>query len=232
MTKITMAQTKKSSPFIVVTLIGIPVLLCTLVTTEVAADPERATKATYEQPELPRPKSKRSTLELKLKKNNSIDNDLAIQSQSHRSEKEIGSPGESPYSAIQTLGSLLFVLTLFGCVAYWMRRGGTRSNQLLSGEAWEILGRGTLGPKHDVQLVRLGNRLLLVGYSPHTIQTLVEITDPEEVQSMLTSCHTKRPQFSGGFPKKLFAALSGKSELAFERIDQNTNPAYVEPKDA
>ncbi len=64
-----MAKTKKIPPFIVVTLIGIPVLLCTLVTTGVAADPERATKATYEQPELPQPKSKRSTLELKLKRN-------------------------------------------------------------------------------------------------------------------------------------------------------------------
>jgi flagellar biogenesis protein FliO len=232
MTKLIMTETKILLQLKFVALIGTSVLLCTLVTTGTAADPERATKATYEQPEFPQPDSKRSKMEIKLKKNNSLDKNLVKPSQSQRGEKEIGSPSEPPYSAIQTLGSLLFVLTLFGGVAYWMKRGGARSNQLLSNEAWEILGRGNLGAKHDVQLVRLGNRLLLVGYSPNTIQTLVEITDPEEVQSMLTSCHTKRPQFRTGFPKKLFAALSGKSELAFDRIEQNTSPAYVEPKDA
>ena len=206
------------------------VLLFTFITSGATADdPERATKATYEQPELPLPESNSPELHLNLDKNNAADKDRLPLSPSN-SDEEIAA-AVTNYSAIKTLGSLLFVITLFGCVAYWMRRGGTRSNQSLSGEAWQILGRGNLGAKHDVQLVRLGNRLLLVGYSQNAIQTLAEITDPDEVQSILSSCNTKPSRFSAGIPKKIFGAFSGRSEQAFDRMDQNTNPAYVGSKD-
>jgi flagellar biogenesis protein FliO len=204
----------------------------TLITTDVTAEPEHAIKATYEQRNLIQPKPDQPEIHLKLKKRIPIDRDQGLSTHfDHGTEKEIGSPKES-YSAINTLGSLLFVLTLFGCIAYWMRRGGTRNNQTLSSESWEILGRGNLGAKHNVQLVRLGNRVLLLGYSPNTIQTLVEITDPAEVELMVNSCQTKRSQFNGGLSKKIITALTGRSDHTFDQIEHNANPAYVEPKDA
>ena len=230
LTKENMPQINSPSRSIFSTLLLASVLLFTLITSGATADdPERATKATYEQPELPLPESNLTDPHLKIDKNNAADKDHLPLSPSNSDEEIVVTV--TNYSAIKTLGSLLFVMTLFGCVAYWMRRGGTRSNQSLSGGAWEILGHGNLGAKNDVQLVRLGNRLLLIGYSPNAIQTLAEITDPDEVQSILSSCNTKPSSFSGGIPKKLFAAFSGRSEQAFDRMDQNTNPAYVGSKD-
>ena len=202
---------------------------CLVVVTNADADPNRATSATYEQIELPLSETREQDLQLQLKKN-SIAQNITL-SRIDRAEEDPVAAIE-PYSPLQTLGSLFFVLTLFGCAAYWLRRGSKGNNPLLSGDAWEILGRGSLGAKHDVQLVRVGSRILLLGHSPNTIQTLVEITDPEEVQSMLQRCRSEQQHVRGGFSRKIFAAFSGKTEDPIARIDSGTHPAYSEPRDA
>ena len=201
---------------------------CLVVVTNADADPNRATPATYEQIELPLSETREQDLQLQLKKNSTAQN-IALFPIDRAEEDQVAA--FEPYSPLQTLGSLFFVLTLFGCVAYWLRRGNKGSNPLLSEDAWEILGRGNLGAKHDVQLVRLGSRILLLGHSPNTIQTLVEITDPEEVQAMLQRCRAERPQLRGGFSRKLLAAFSGKTEDPIARIDPGNHPAYAEPRD-
>ena len=171
---------------------------CLVVVTNADADPNRATPATYEQIELPLSETREQDLQLQLKKNSTAQN-IALFPIDRAEEDQVAA--FEPYSPLQTLGSLFFVLTLFGCVAYWLRRGNKGSNPLLSEDAWEILGRGNLGAKHDVQLVRLGSRILLLGHSPNTIQTLVEITDPEEVQAMLQRCRRATTITRRFFPK-------------------------------
>ncbi|MEC8338696.1 MAG: flagellar biosynthetic protein FliO [Planctomycetota bacterium] len=204
------------------------ILCCLIVATTADADPNRATPATYEQIDLPLSATREQDLQLQLKKKSPTQN--ITLSQIKRIEED--PIAIEPYSPLQTLGSLFFVLTLFGCVAYWLRRGSRGSNPLLSEDAWEILGRGNLGAKHDVQLVRLGSRILLIGHSPNTIQTLVEITDPREVQSMLQRCRPEQPHARVSLSRKIFAALSGKTDDPIARIESGTHPAYVEPRDA
>ena len=215
--------------FTFVRFIGVLIALFSMNASRADANPNQATQTTYEHIEFPQPGVRHSDLQLRFKKN-SPDHNLSL-SRDNQINKQTNA-AEKPYSALQTIGSLFFVLILFGCVAYWLRRGDKGSNPLLSEETWQVLGRGNLGTKHDVQLVRLGNRILLLGHSPNTIQTLVEITDPDEVHAMLKCCHARQPQSSIGFIRKLFASFAGKSDHTFDRINPGTHPAYVEPRDA
>jgi len=190
-----------------------------------------ATRATYEQPELTDSKQKTNlpSSELKLKEKSATS--LNLLPPPHANTLEEADSLEKKYPAMKTLGSLLLVMGIFACVAYWIRRTGGRKNQIITGELWEILGRGQLSPKHGVQLVRLGKRLLLVGHSSNEMRTLAEITDPEEVEYMLSICDAEQSQFPARISKKIRSLLSGHTEQGFAPIDQNSNPAYVGSKD-
>ncbi len=51
--------------------------------------------------------------------------------------------------------------------------------------AIEILYRSAINPKQSLCLVRLGNKLLLVGLSPNHMSCLVNMDDPEEIAQVL-----------------------------------------------
>lgn len=92
-----------------------------------------------------------------------------------------------------TGASLAVVVGLFLIAAWTLRgRGGGRGLALPS-EAVETLGRFTLGARQNVHLVRCGSKLLLVAVSPSFVETLTEITDPREVNHLLTICQRSSP---------------------------------------
>lgn len=68
-----------------------------------------------------------------------------------------------------------------------------RAAALLSPEVLEVLGRATLGPRLTLHLLRCGNRLILVAMSPEGVNTLSEITDPQEVADLLALCRRNSP---------------------------------------
>ena len=52
----------------------------------------------------------------------------------------------------------------------------------------ELLGRAPLAGRQTMQLIRVGNRLLLVALSASGAETLTEITDPVEVEHLAGLC--------------------------------------------
>lgn len=98
----------------------------------------------------------------------------------------------------QTRGSLATFTTAclvvgVACAIVWLaRRGLPASRGRLPADALECLGRATLGPKLEVHLLRIGGKLLLVGSSANSHQTLTEITDPDEVERIVAACGTER----------------------------------------
>jgi flagellar biogenesis protein FliO len=60
--------------------------------------------------------------------------------------------------------------------------------QSLPAAAVEVLGRTPLVRGQHLQLVRCGQRLLLLGVSANSAQTLAEVSDPQEVESLLSAC--------------------------------------------
>lgn len=138
---------------------------------------------------------------------------------------------------IKTFGSLVLVIGVFAAIAFWMRRVGGRGGQSLPKEVWEVLGRGPLDTKHYVQLVKFGDRLLLVGISNNGIRTLTEVTDPEEVRQLSSASRRNGSSLAGRWPSGLAAKVTGRRVKSTEtsvapglgdpRIEKELDPAYL-----
>ncbi|MFH1920330.1 MAG: flagellar biosynthetic protein FliO [Planctomycetota bacterium] len=109
--------------------------------------------------------------------------------------RDAGTPGRpnglSPLITIS--GSLGVVLGLFLLVAWVMQRAVPGGSVLLPKEVVEVLGRAALAGRGQVHLLRCGSKLLLVCVSPTGIETLTEITDPDEVNRLAGLCGQGRP---------------------------------------
>jgi flagellar biogenesis protein FliO len=85
-------------------------------------------------------------------------------------------------------GSLAVVLAIFFLIVWLLRRAAPQGFGALPAEAFEVLGRAALANRQQAQLLRCGNKLLLVCVTPTGAQTLTEITDPAEVDQLVGLC--------------------------------------------
>lgn len=90
------------------------------------------------------------------------------------------------------LGSLTLVLGLYFSFVWIMRKINPNGNAGLPSEVIEVMGHVPFGPKRNLQLVRLGSKLLLLNNGPEGTQPLGEITDPVEVEYLASLCSGKR----------------------------------------
>lgn len=86
------------------------------------------------------------------------------------------------------LASLGVVLGLFLGAAYLMRRGMPKQGRVLPREAVESLGRIPFPGRQQGQLLRVGNKLVLVSFSGSGASVITEITDPLEVDRLAGMC--------------------------------------------
>ena len=86
------------------------------------------------------------------------------------------------------VGSLAVVLGLFLAVVWVSRRFAPPGSAILPKEVVELLGRAPLAGRHTMQLVRVGNKLLLLALSSNGAETLTEVTDPVEVEHLAALC--------------------------------------------
>jgi flagellar biogenesis protein FliO len=89
---------------------------------------------------------------------------------------------------VSVAGSLLIVIAAFFLLAILFRKVAPKGSQPLPKEAFECLGRYYLTQKHQLQVLRLGNRIVLVSVMPEGVTTLAEITDPDETVQFLGLC--------------------------------------------
>jgi len=78
--------------------------------------------------------------------------------------------------------------------------------------AIEVLSRSPLSPKQQVLLIRVGRRLVVVGDTGSQMNALCEITDPDEIASLVGQL---RDEKSSATPRA-FGALFGTSRGMFE----------------
>jgi flagellar biogenesis protein FliO len=113
-----------------------------------------------------------------------------------RSDKQAAarSPLTKPTDSLITIGgSLCVVLSLFFALAWLTRRGLPKSLGKLPGEVIEVLGKAPLVKGQELQLVRVGAKLLLICVTPTGCETLTEIVDRSEVDRLSTICRTNGP---------------------------------------
>ena len=102
-------------------------------------------------------------------------------------------PPEFTQPLVTVVSSLAVVLGLFFLVTWLFRRTAPRQSVRLPGEVFEFLGRAPLAGRQEMQLLRLGHKVLLLAVTPTSAQTLTEITDPDEVDRLSGICLNHSP---------------------------------------
>jgi flagellar biogenesis protein FliO len=72
-------------------------------------------------------------------------------------------------------------------------------------EVLDVLARTTVSPRHQLLLVRVGRRVVLVGQGPASLTTLSEVTDAEEVAALIET-------IAGAGTKKVDSAKSREGD--------------------
>ncbi len=107
--------------------------------------------------------------------------------------------------------SLAIVLGLFFVFVWLMRRSSPSPVAALPAEVIETLGKITLGYRQQVNLVRCGNRLLLLSVTPAGVETLSEYADPDEVTRLVALCRQAQPGSASTTFRQVFHQLAGQS---------------------
>jgi flagellar biogenesis protein FliO len=120
---------------------------------------------------------------------------------------------------LRTLGWLVLVVGLAVGSIFLLRRFSPGAIPPQNRKLVQVIGRGALGPKHQVVVTRVGERILMLGLAPDTIVPLGEVEDPREVVRMTP-------------PEETFAGRITLSEAAYREDDAeqgDTDDKNLEP---
>lgn len=85
-------------------------------------------------------------------------------------------------------GSLAIVLGGYLGFVWLVRRFNSGAAGKLPAEVLDVVGTAPFGPRKNLQLVRLGSKLLLLLNGPEGTHPIGEITDPAEVEHLISLC--------------------------------------------
>jgi flagellar biogenesis protein FliO len=127
----------------------------------------------------------------------------------------VQSPASGPLDIRRVAIALGIVLGLvFICrwAARWMFPSvvAGRSSQVM-----KVLSRTVIAPKQQLLLIQVGRRLVLVGDCGQQMSALAEITEPDEVASLLGQLRADPPVTQSANP---FAPLLGRAQQRFEDL--------------
>ncbi len=103
------------------------------------------------------------------------------------------------------------VLLLIAIVAWGVRRFGPKSQ--LGGSAIRVLSRSHLSPKQSLALIRVSNRVMLVGITPDRISHLTTFDDPAGVDVMTAGTS------ASAAPREPFGGLLDSASMLFDVDD-------------
>lgn len=90
------------------------------------------------------------------------------------------------------LSALFIVLAAFFLVVWLTRSANKRRWSPLPTEAAQVLGRMPLAGRQWMQLVQVGNKLVMLSVNANQVDTITEITDRDEVERLVALCHKKQ----------------------------------------
>jgi flagellar biogenesis protein FliO len=101
---------------------------------------------------------------------------------------DFGFPVQSTYTVVTALAIVIGAFLMF---AWALKRGNKNArgrSGMLPAEAVHVLGRVPLAGRQFAELLRVGNKLVLVAMTPSGPTTLTEVTDPVEVDRLVGLC--------------------------------------------
>lgn len=135
---------------------------------------------------------------------------------------KIKKPERGMFSVIMSLILWVGVISVVVIGGLWMLKRffpGTR--KLFGSKLLRILGRTYLSPKHTVYLLKVGDKVLVLGVAGDQIRPLSELTDPREV-ALLAAEGTEEDRKTAGGP---FSKIFRKKKEEFKP------PPEPEPED-
>ncbi|MFP6619327.1 MAG: flagellar biosynthetic protein FliO [Pirellulaceae bacterium] len=91
------------------------------------------------------------------------------------------------------VSALSIVLAAFFLVVWLTRSANKRRWSPLPTEAVQVLGRAPLAGRQWMQLVQVGNKLVMLSVNANQVDTITEITDSKEVERLVALCHKEQP---------------------------------------
>lgn len=121
-----------------------------------------------------------------------------------------GVPVESIYTV---LSALALVIGAFLVFAWLLRRVRSKASRRegLPADVVSVLGRVPLAARQFAELLRVGNKLVLVSLTPNGAETLTEVTDPVEVDRLVGLCQQGNPHSTTKAFEQVFRQLSGEA---------------------
>jgi flagellar protein FliO/FliZ len=152
------------------------------------------------------------------KESKSTVNSPSDQLNSSSVSEESATVGLTVWDFAKMILATVFVVALLYFVLKFVNKKSTifKSSQLV-----ENLGGVPLGSNRSIQIIKFGNRLLIVGVGEN-IQLLKEIEDEEEYTQILTDYNSKLDQFVQ--PNILFTKLMNKVNKRKENSHRDVTP--------
>jgi flagellar biogenesis protein FliO len=123
---------------------------------------------------------------------------------------EFGVPMQSMYTVVSALAIVIGAFLLF---AWALKRGGKRASGrrgALPADVVSVLGRVPLAARQFAELLRVGNKLVLVSLTPTGAETLTEVTDPAEVDRLVGLCQQGSPFSTTKAFEQVFQQMSNE----------------------
>ncbi len=95
------------------------------------------------------------------------------------------SPGNEYEGWWRTIGALALVVALIFAVRLAMRRLGPSGAATRGADVVRVVWRKNLTPRHQLFLLRMGGRVLLVGAGPGGMDVLMQTSDEQEIGELL-----------------------------------------------
>lgn len=89
----------------------------------------------------------------------------------------------------KVVSSLAIVIGGYLGFVWLMGKFGGESSKSLPREVFEVIGTSPLSPGHNLQLVRLGSKLLVLVSGDEGTHPVAEVTDPDEVEYLTGLCN-------------------------------------------
>jgi len=102
------------------------------------------------------------------------------------------------------------VLGIFLLIVWALRKTSPNLMGPLPTEAFEVLGRASLGLRQHAMMVRCGNKLLLISTGMAGTDPITEITDPAEVERLTELCRQTRPAGASALFRGIFRQKEGR----------------------
>lgn len=94
-------------------------------------------------------------------------------------------PGNGYGGWWRTIGALALVVALIFAVRFAIRRLGLSGAAARGADVVRVVWRKNLTPRHQLFLLRMGGRVLLVGAGPGGMDVLMQTSDEREIRELL-----------------------------------------------